>query len=485
MSVNIFSVSGPQYSLQVWWRGDDDNEYFTLRCRSEEQLNKWESAINSLIERTQARRGSEPQRNAPAQANSTNPSQLRQLDMARKLSSTSNQSVMSPISGPSSATRRYPPTAFEYDDFRSRESSVSNSVYFAAPTAGPSGYPQDVDNGYEDYDDFQYNSHYGSSSGRGTPMGSRRGNVAQSMVQEREMNGAYDRPRARTEDQDGATLRQWRKNGQPMPPPPPPPVGALPNPLLHGGRPAPNRMTSDASDMSFGPGIAPRPQPTLRSKFSSNRLNSHYDSNESDRTVTTLNRAPSRPPMRSRSASQPSAYNPLPPSQPPPLPKSNWAEISKGAVVDSSASNKRGSGSSESTGESSDYSPHSASPITPYGSSDSSLPGTTLRTSRSQVYLQKSSAMAAQGMGVQLVKVKVYFLDDIFAIQVPRTIEYEELVEKVGKKIRLCGSRRDDGPLKVKYMDEDGDMVSLGSTEDVQMAFETMQSNNQVTLHVS
>ncbi|KAL5485136.1 CDC24 [Sanghuangporus weigelae] len=478
---------GPQYSLQVWWRGDDDNEYFTLRCRSEEQLNKWETAINALIERTQARRGSESQRNATIQANSTNPSQLRHLDMARKLSSTSNQSVMSPISGPSSATRRYPPTSFDYDAHRSRDSSVSNGAYFAAAaaTAGPSGYPQDVDHGYDDYDEYQYGSHYASSSGRGTPIGTRRGNVAQSMVQEREMNGAYDRPRARTEDQDGATLRQWRKNGQPMPPPPPPPVGALPNPLLRGRPPAPSRMMSDASDMSFGPGVASRPQPTLRSKFSANRLNSHYDSNESDRTVTTLNRAPSRPTMRSRSASQPSSYNPPPPSQPPPLPKSNWAEISKGSVMDSSSSNKRGSGSSESTGESSDYSPHSASPITPYGSSDSSLPGTTLRPSRSQVYLQKPSSIVPQGVGVPLVKVKVYFLDDIFAIQVPRTIEYEELVEKVGKKIRLCGPRRDDGPLKVKYVDEDGDMVSLGSTEDVQMAFDSMQAGNQVTFHVS
>lgn len=84
-----------------------------------------------------------------------------------------------------------------------------------------------------------------------------------------------------------------------------------------------------------------------------------------------------------------------------------------------------------------------------------------------------------------MVKVKVHFLEDIFVIQVPRSTEYEDLVEKVGKKIRLCGPRREDGPLKVKYIDEDGDMVSLGSTEDVQMAFETMRPGNQVTLYVS
>lgn len=82
------------------------------------------------------------------------------------------------------------------------------------------------------------------------------------------------------------------------------------------------------------------------------------------------------------------------------------------------------------------------------------------------------------------VKVKVHFMDDIFVIQVPRHTEYEELVERVGRKIRLCGPRRDDGPLRVKYRDEDGDLVSLGSTEDVQMAFESFRPGSQVTLYV-
>ena len=69
------------------------------------------------------------------------------------------------------------------------------------------------------------------------------------------------------------------------------------------------------------------------------------------------------------------------------------------------------------------------------------------------------------------VKVKVHFGSDIFVVQVPRSTEYAELVEKVGKKIRLCGPRRDDGPLRVKYEDEEGDLVSMPSLEDVEMAF--------------
>ncbi|KAH8119326.1 hypothetical protein DFH11DRAFT_1501691 [Phellopilus nigrolimitatus] len=483
----------PQYMLQVWWRGDDDNEYFTLRCRSEEQLNKWETAINRLIEQTQARRGSESQRGfAALQANSTNPSQSRHpYEVARALSSASTLnylSVVSPVSGPSSASRRFPPSAYDYDDYRSRESGVpANGYSMASNGAGPSGYPQDVDfEPEEDYEEYPPAAQYLPSSGRGTPVGNRRGNLAQSMVQERDAAAGYDRPRARTEDQNGPIMRQWRKNGQSMPPPPPPPLGALPNPHAHLIRPqGPSRMASDASEASFGTGIATRTHPTLRSKFSSTRLNSSYD-NDGEHAISPLTHVPSRPTTRSRSASQPSTYSPPPPAQLPPLPKSHWAETPKGSVassVVSSVDSKRGSGSSESTGESSEYSPHSTSPITPFGSSDSSLAGSTLRTSRSAQMLKKPASTITPQLG--LVKVKVHFLEDIFVIQVPRATEYEDLVEKVGKKIRLCGPRRDDGPLKVKYIDEDGDMVSLGSTEDVLMAFESMQVGNQVTLFVS
>jgi len=55
-------------------------------------------------------------------------------------------------------------------------------------------------------------------------------------------------------------------------------------------------------------------------------------------------------------------------------------------------------------------------------------------------------------------------------------------VERVGKKIRLCGPRRDDGPLRVKYEDEEGDLISMRSTEDVEMAF---GDKAQVVLHVT
>jgi cell division control protein 24 len=145
---------------------------------------------------------------------------------------------------------------------------------------------------------------------------------------------------------------------------------------------------------------------------------------------------------------------------------------------------KRGSGSSQSTGESSDYSPNSSSPITPFGSSDSSLGGVGIRNSRSQGF-DHAVGGDRHYPSSPPVKVKVHFHEDIFVIQVPRATEYEDLVEKVGRKIRLCGPRREDGPLRVKYRDEDGDMISLGSTEDVQMAFEQFRPGGQVTLFVT
>lgn len=422
------------------------------------------------------------------QANSTNPSQSRALyDASRKFSAGSGFSTYSngtPMSATSSMGRRYN-SPYDYDAQRSRTGSVASGNYYGNG-AGPSGYPQDDDfESEENYEEYPPASQYGSSSGRGTPLGTRRGNVSQSMLQERETVAAYDRPRARTEDQNGPLMRQWRKNGQSMPAPPPPPMGALPNPLATINR----SQVSHRGGSDLSEGSAETVRPALRSKFSSNRLNSTYD-NESERSVSPLTRVPSRPPMRSRSQSQPSVYQPPPPqTAPPPLPKSHWAESTggsvAGSVASSAVSSKRGSGSSDSTGDSSEYSPHSTSPITPYGSSDSSLGGTTLRTSRSQVLLKASPAVPQIGTISPMVKVKVHFLEDIFVIQVPRVTEYEDLVERIGKKIRLCGPRREDGPLKVKYIDEDNDMVSLGSTEDVQMAFETMKSGNQVTLYVS
>lgn len=441
------------YPLAVWWRGDDDLEFFTLRCHTLESQKKWETQITRLIEEAAKRRTSDLRSNSISKIattmNSTNPSLGRQMASHERTHSQSG--YMSPIR----SGRRTP---FGEDLVSTVSNSTTSSFH-----RGPSNYPPSdaYDHDEEDYEDYPAGSSY-AESGRGTPIGSRRNN-ALSMPPEREHHPVYDRSRAQTEDTNGVVMSQWRNHQAAMPPPPPPAAG-------YTSRPTTPRLHSTMSNGSHGTDASTR-RPALRSQFSSTRLKSTYDANDARSQPM-----PTNGPSRSRSASQPSAY--VPKSIPPPLPTTNWP----GRPDTSLSTNKRGSGSSESTGDSSDYSPNSSSPITPFGASDVSLGGGVgIRSSRSQHFDGNNSHLHYSPP----VKVKVHFHEDIFVIQVPRTMEFDDLVDRVGRKIRLCGPRRDDGPLRVKYRDEDGDMISLGSTEDVQMAFEQFRPGGQVTLFVS
>lgn len=485
--INILSPASSgasQYALSVYWRGDDDLEYFTLRCRSEEQLKQWENQINRLINEVAIRRKSERglKKVVSQVSNNANAALGRQASLAHnheKSSSTASQAqsiytASTPTYGSASSGRS---TLSPYSTGEEHMQLATPDGYSRSPQLGyaPFGFEVELDDEIEGHPP---SSSY-PPSGRGTPLGSRN---AQSMPPERGAVPIYDRPRAHTEDTNGAVMAQWRTHS-PMVPPQPPPIGGLPPPPASGQRPITPRLipnqtgSSFVSDSSFGPGVRPPPRPPLRSQFSSSKLSSVY--NGETRSTTPQFTPTLQPPgNRSRSASQPSAY--IPKSVPPPMPTATpWTARPNGSTLEG----KRGSGSSQSTGESSDYSPNSSSPITPFGSSESSLGGMgTLRPSRSQTFENAARIHAGH---TPPVKVKVHFFEDIFVIQVPRSTHYNELVEKVGKKIHLCGRRRDDGPLRVKYRDEDGDMVSLGSTEDVQMAFEQLGPGGQVSLFVT
>lgn len=473
------------YPLAVWWKGDDDLEYFTLRCRREDQMRQWESVINRLIRESAQRRATEHSVSGMSRiANSTSLGHHSRL-MPRKSTPQTSYSTPDSMYFTQSST-----SAASSRGLYSSDEQVGN-INMVVYGGGPQGYPQH--DGFEfepDDDDFEdYPLSAGiNAQGRETPMGYRRNN-AMSMPPERDAIPGYDRPRAQTEDTNGPVMAQWR-NGLP-----PVPLGTI---SVNGHlRPQNSRMnsnmstTSYASDSSFGSNIPLRTRPPLRSQFSSSKLKSAYDGSEyragtpspSPPQQPLANSTPLQVVNRSRSASQPIAY--VPKATPPPLPTTaqQWGrERSHNGM----GHNKRGSGSSQSTGDSSDYSPNSSSPITPFGSSESSLGGVGIRTSRSQHFdnVIGMGMMNGNGNGPP-VKVKVHFHEDIFVIQVARSTEYEDLVERVGRKIRLCGPRRDDGPLRVRYKDEDGDMVSLGSTEDVQMAFEQYRPGGQVTLFVT
>jgi cell division control protein 24 len=414
------TISTGQHSLAVWWRGDDDLEFFTLRCRNEEQLRQWEVAINKLINETAARRASERPAPRPATQPSTSTSPI--LQQGAKFSRPEN----------GRDHRYYNQTSAYRQPQDDPITSPVDRVYGSGAQGYPShdGFEGDGDDDYEDYPQSIL------PSGRATPLVGRRSQ--QSDLHDVQyfasrMSGSNSGGFPTTPSTNGSSSRPL--NGP-------------------SSRPSTGRTTP-----SFNSQHDPRlssSRPPLRSQFSSTRLRP-----ETMESRTNLNATDVPLSQRSRSLSQPTAY--LPKSAAPPLPSSSpW--------IDTPPNGKRGSGSSQS---SSDYSGH-ASPITPYGSSESSL----LRGSRSQGFDSLNNANPN-------VKVKVHFHEDIFVIQVPLATEYSDLVERVGRKIRLCGPRRDDGPLRVKYRDDDGDLVSLGSTEDVQMAFEMLKPGGQVTLYVT
>ena len=456
-------ISGPgmnaQYSLAVWWKGDDDLEYFTLKCRNEEQMRKWESQINRLIKEAAQRRGSD---RGLARLNKLAPPSSRSAVSIGNSSTYSYHSSTSYGSGSTALTATSASTKIT----RSQHGDSHDS--FHGYPAGPSPYDPD---GFTDDDEDILSATTGSllSTGRGTPIHPFRKLSSLSMPNEQRETVHDQRARACTEDYGGTTMTQWR-NQTPLP-------QQQQQLVTHslGGvqRPMTPRTQTDAPFIGQ----------SLRSQLSSSRLRMGYEGGEYKH-----NRAPTpthpQPPLkqqylpqptqssRSRSASQPNAYIPQKGTTPPPLPvahATNWTSRDRERTR-----RKRGSGSSQSTGDSSEYSPNSSSPVTSFGSSESSLTG-----------IGTHANVNGQELRLPPVKVKVHFHDDIFVIQVPRSMEYDDLVEKVGKKIRLCGPRRDDSPLRVKYRDEDGDMVSLGSTEDVQIAFEAYRPGSQVTLFVT
>ena len=464
-------------------------------------MRQWEAQINRLIKEVARKRGSDRVGSGISRILSVN-SSLHPPARTPNGSQHSHSAPMSVYSQSSTAStsatlRSRANTNNTYDEHGSTTSGLYGS--------GPQGYPPhdgfDMEPDEDDLEDYPPSLAY-AASGRGTPIGSRKTPNALSLPPERESTVGYERPRARTEGTDGPVLAQWSlRNGHP----PMPGTSVIsPDGSMRSVTP---RMTSNTninsaisytSEVSFGnsaSGTATRP---LRNQLSSNRLRNGYDNsngfisappsgaayrngrsptpnmNGSNPSINGLPIPPSPPLNRSRSISQPGAY--VPPARAiPPVPtgSSNWSQGSRAS--NGAPNSKRGSGSSQSTAESSDYSPNSSSPITPFGSSESSLGG---------VGIHGYNDGSVAGLSPP-VKVKVHFHEDIFVIQVPRSTEYGVLVEKVGRKIRLCGPRRDDGPLRVKYRDEDGDMVSLGSTEDVQMAFEAYRPGGQVTLFVT
>jgi cell division control protein 24 len=78
----------------------------------------------------------------------------------------------------------------------------------------------------------------------------------------------------------------------------------------------------------------------------------------------------------------------------------------------------------------------------------------------------------------EITKLKVHYFGAVYIVVVPNDIGFTDLQKRIESKIKLCAS-------SLKYEDEDGDLITISSSEDVQMGFENKGPNNSVNLYVT
>ncbi|KAK0529521.1 Guanine nucleotide exchange factor for Cdc42p [Tilletia horrida] len=539
---SVLGVPGGQYSLQIWWRNEHDIETLGLKCKNEEQLNKWKTAVNRLIDEAVARR-----KLSYSSANSMSPMAGNMAGAGANGRRLTNGSSSFPIT-PLTDTAPFP--------FRSGGSlrEDMDPGYAAAAAAAR------VANGPGMNGQGQ-----GGAASAGAAYGmSRFSQPAEQRERKMSMSQeAASRPRARTEDQDGATMAQWRSHS--------------PNPAA-GGRPPLPRHSGSIMANAMPEGV--QMPPTLRKASSSRQLRPMVaplqlgvgggaglrmmpqrmntgDGMEFMDVATPSPTAESFGPgymgprrledggglsrsgsegmaaYRNRSASNPQQYMPMMSGPAPPLPRQASHLVSAyGAAVGGPSSHAQGlsqsgqfgpggaaQGGGTGAGGGQGFSEERRFSASSYSTIDSthsgqSRPESTAASSASTFGMTASNganggipqanlhgsthslsrsatphANPPSGMPVsQAVKLIISHGDEKFTIVVLQSIGFLDLQDKVTKKLRLCSGRKTfpESGVRIRYVDEDGDVVAMNTDDDVLMAFDAGRKTRQdVTLIVS
>ena len=405
---------GTVYLLQVTWRGDLSEEHFSIKCRTEEVLRQWQRAITKAVEDGLLARRSR----AAGMSTSS-------LSSMRRLASPLSQFPNTPSSemGPLSASASYMPDGEAF---------------------------------YEDPEDDMRNRRPTQS----LPASSRGSSQEQS------------RPRAQTEDSSSNIIHQWRSTASSVGSP------ALPS-LPRGASMSSESMAGPSSLRNSASSRGLRSKPSTEwgnSAAGFTRVNNGYPSEEERQPTISRNasqaslpsQAYAQPPMRHRSASSPHIYqmpqlaktpsqqswannNTLAEQSVPSVPPLNIAHKLNNAHLNghdpSLQDSKRFSSSSNGTNRSSaaSNSADSNGQYTNASSPASTVPGgsntaSTIKANNFRPPVTYSINPAASGPAVA-VKVKVNFAEDTFAVVVLSTISYREMVDKVLRKIKMCGDR--------------------------------------------
>ncbi|KAF8938651.1 hypothetical protein EDD21DRAFT_392791 [Dissophora ornata] len=441
-SILPVAISG-SYVLHVVW--NVAAEEFELRCRSEDQLKKWHNVLDKLV--TEA--------NAQKKAN---------------IVSTTNFIGVPPMTPEQSS--------FYRDDDDYLEDDVDG----------------DEDDGYDEPRGYRSNS---------LPFGL----AAQPAM-------LASRPRAKTED--GSVPVVWSSRGGQY-------AGHPPS----NGRPSPGMSlpplprTTSSSSTAMGvvsPGEYPYSPPSSypASPTVSNSRGSTSSSSSWQRRSNGEGHSPMTETMSkflnhdgsddytpgqslSRNASTGYSYNATPAAPPPvpPIPGQLRVRAQSSPNIHAAANQSWHNNAPDMPTPSSHHrrpsnSSGPNSPTTPYGSSFNIPAVPTIPSRHSSPRpdpnrtLRQQPSSSNLGAGVPQLKIKVNFQEDAYLIVVPTLIGYNELVERVEKKIRLCGCRRSDSqPLRLRYKDEDNDYIIMKDDDDISLAFESCYAEGVMNLHVS
>ncbi|PLW25182.1 hypothetical protein PCASD_22400 [Puccinia coronata f. sp. avenae] len=578
-----------QYLLQVTWRGDISEEYFSIKCRTEEQLKKWQAAITKAVDDAVERR-------------------RRQV---HHLSSGSRSKVNSPLSqfpNTPQSEMGQPPNSASYPHHSiSHPPRIPEHPY--AHSGHGNGGGSMSSRTFEDEEESYQTDVESSVNGRNTPSGSRRTAGHRSMPAERsESSFGPGRARAQTDDAASANMAQWRNQMPTGSIPPVPRSGQLTpassdaymttnslrsstssKPLrqqpshewggggLNGGGPSSSTLRGD--DPSSRPSHVPPSAGPSGHPF----LNRHHDPPlppshplpppppppHQQASQSSSGSGSTAPMFRSRSASSPNIHQPLDfaahhhhhhqwqpghvngvpsvPSLPPvgshhpssssstkatPLQnaihmghmKQRSSDSSAAAMTDrSSMDSQRLSGGANSSTMGGRSNASLSHPMTLPAHVSSSAGGSvsgggvglnprfssgqagttasggssliTSRSSGSLVVVQggtelggvrygEGSSMAVGSSssgggagGSTSIRFKLRAGEDTYVIVTLSSVTYQELIEKIYKKLRNCGvAKSSSAKLKIRYEDEEGDLILICNDEDVAMAIEWMRS---------
>ncbi|RUS17241.1 hypothetical protein BC937DRAFT_90234 [Endogone sp. FLAS-F59071] len=465
-------------------------ESFSLRCRNEEQLKLWESTLNKLLKESK---------------NPISAGNITQVPPKRNVSNTTIGSL---------AAFNIAPRAFEHDD--------------DAASFIESGEDEEDDDDEEDYDEEEVYD--------GWPA-KQRSNSLHAMATNGQQGSG--RPRVRAQDGGDYSSLPHHKNAVP----PMPTGGSRAHPAnFPGGMSLPplprtnlstngTAISTAQTDYGFYPASPPPSNPSSpttsarasTSSSSSNQVWARGDQQNSPLADTVLKfmmtpegaTTPTEefrqyPPQPTRTYSQSLAAQATgagmmhPNGQQPPLPISNQTRLRSQSSPNIHRPNGHNSGGAapwEGAPEvprNNGYFPNAPSPTEASVSASRHSNGSGLREQYTVRPIGSNPQLSATAMSQDKngsttapnspgsIKLKLNFYDGIYVIVVPQEIEYRDLMEKVEKKIRLCGDpRATAGALRIKYQDEDGDMITINSDDDVQMGFEARGGGNTVNLFVN